>query len=69
MGIYNKKDLIASWRVATDVSKTEDELGILINDLLHVKDISPTDVTATIISSVVPPLTPNIVEMCRHYLD
>ncbi|MDD2431417.1 MAG: type III pantothenate kinase [Firmicutes bacterium] len=69
LGIYNKKDLIASWRVATDVSKTEDELGILINDLLHVKDISPKDVTATIISSVVPPLTPNIVEMCRHYLD
>ncbi len=68
LGIYKEKDLIASWRVATDITKTSDEMGILVGDLLRTKDMKFQDIDAAIVSSVVPPLTPSILEMCRQYL-
>lgn len=67
IGIYKEEQLISSWRVASDKTKTSDEIGILFNELFKVKDISPSEIRAGIISSVVPTITPNVVEMCQDY--
>lgn len=68
LGIYEKNELIASWRVATDKSKTSDEIGVLLYDLFRLRGITFEEITASIISSVVPTITPNLVSMCREYL-
>lgn len=68
LGIYKKNELIASWRVATDKSKTSDEIGVLLYDLFRLRGITFEEITASIISSVVPTITPNLVSMCREYL-
>src|SRR5438445_56742 len=40
-GVFDGAKLLADWRVGTDHSKTTDEYGILLLDLLRVKGISP----------------------------
>ncbi|HHY20192.1 MAG TPA: type III pantothenate kinase [Firmicutes bacterium] len=67
IGIYDKDELRSSWRLASDKTKTADELGILFGELFRIKNIKNSDLKACIISSVVPPLTPNVVAMCREY--
>ena len=67
LGVYEGKNLIHHWRVWTDREKTSDEYGILIRNLYDGSRFSSHEVTAIIISSVVPPLTPTIVELCVRY--
>src|SRR2546426_10213710 len=56
-GVFDGAKLLADWRVGTDHSKTTDEYGILLLDLLRVKGISPDRAEGVILSNVVPPLT------------
>src|SRR3989442_9491291 len=67
-GVFDGAKLLADWRVGTDHSKTTDEYGILLLDLLRVKEISPDRVEGVILSSVVPPLTPLFEELSEAYL-
>src|SRR3989442_2318540 len=67
-GVFDGAKLLADWRVGTDHSKTTDEYGILLVDLLRVKGISPDRVEGVILSSVVPPLTPVFEELSEAYL-
>ncbi len=67
LGVYEGEKLIHHWRVWTDREKTSDEYGILIRNLYDGSRFSSHEVTAIIISSVVPPLTPTIVELCVRY--
>ena len=59
----------ATWRIATDSSRMPDEYGVLLHDLLALKGIEPTDLTAVAMCSVVPPLTPGFTDLCRTYFD
>ncbi len=56
-GIFEQQHLRAAWRLATDQTKTVDEYGILTLSLLDSHGISPSNITGSIISSVVPPIT------------
>jgi len=67
LGVYEGKKLVHHWRVWTDREKTSDEYGIMIRNLYDGSHFSSREVTAIIISSVVPPLTPTIVELCVRY--
>ncbi len=67
LGVYEGEKLIHHWRVWTDREKTSDEYGIMIRNLYDGSRFSSHEVTAIIISSVVPPLTPTIVELCVRY--
>lgn len=67
MGTYEGKRLMRHWRISTDRQKTGDEYGMLINDLFRYQGLSMSDVTAIIISSVVPPLIVPMVKMCERY--
>jgi len=69
MGTYEGKKLLKHWRISTDRQKTGDEYGMLINDLFRYQGISMKDVTAIVISSVVPPLVVPMVKMCERYFN
>jgi len=67
LGVFEGETLLHHWRVWTDREKTSDEYGILLRNLYDASDFSSREIKAIIISSVVPPLTPTIVELCERY--
>ncbi|MDA0769431.1 MAG: pantothenate kinase [SAR202 cluster bacterium Casp-Chloro-G4] len=67
LGIFQGDNIHATWRVATDASKMPDEYGILLNQLLGLKGMDSSNVDAVAVCSVVPPLTPVFLELCRTY--
>ncbi|MCA9472198.1 MAG: type III pantothenate kinase [Nitrospirales bacterium] len=66
-GIFENDHLRASWRLATDHTKTSDEYGILSLALLNSHRIAQSNITGCIISSVVPPLTIVFETMVQTY--
>ncbi|MBO4381047.1 MAG: type III pantothenate kinase, partial [Clostridia bacterium] len=46
IGAFDGDKMVASWRVSTAASKTADEYGMIIYDLLFQKGISFEDVEA-----------------------
>jgi type III pantothenate kinase len=67
IGIFKGEELVTSWRIATDRRRTADELGMLLQNLFDYRGYSFKDIEALVLSSVVPPLTPIIITMCRRY--
>ncbi len=67
LGVYEGEKLLHHWRVWTDREKTSDEYGILIRNLYDGSHLSSREIGAIAISSVVPPLTPTIVDLCVRY--
>ena len=67
LGVFEGETLLHHWRVWTDREKTSDEYGILLRNLYDASDFSSREIKAIIISSVVPPLTPTIMELCERY--
>ena len=59
--------LVTTLRVATDSRRLADEYGILLKNLLEVRGITTTDITAACICSVVPPLTGMFEDLCRRF--
>lgn len=66
-GIFENDNLRASWRLATSSTKTADEYGSLFLSLMREKNIEPQNLNGTIISSVVPPVTPIIEEVIESF--
>ena len=67
LGTYEGRKLMRHWRISTDRQKTGDEYGMLINELFRFQGISMSNITAIIISSVVPPLVVPLTKMCERY--
>jgi type III pantothenate kinase len=59
--------LLAHWRVATVMTHTVDEYGVLFRNLFAIGKIEAADVRGIIISSVVPPLDSTLREVCERY--
>jgi type III pantothenate kinase len=53
------------WRIHTVHAKTADEYLVIMRSLLAAEEIAASDMTAAILSSVVPPLTGTLVETLR----
>ena len=68
-GVFERQTLLSSWRLATDHTKTADEYGIIFASLVRESGISAGDIQGTIISSVVPPLTPTIESMVETFFQ
>lgn len=68
-GVYNGKDLVGDWRMATGVHRTADEYAILIRAFLGLEGIKLQSLTAAIVSCVVPPVLPFIGEMFVRRLN
>lgn len=67
-GVFEGSSLIASFRTATHQAYTEDEYGLIFDNLLRSKGINSKGFEGGIISSVVPSLTTVLEKMCVKYL-
>lgn len=67
LGLYQEKKLLHHWTIATDLNKTTDEYAVLLHNLFLLSSANFQGVSAMVISSVVPPLTPVLQEMGRKY--
>jgi type III pantothenate kinase len=67
-GTFDGPLLVEHWRVATDAEATTDELATRLAALLGLRRISFDAITGSIVSSVVPQLTPGYAEMSERYL-
>lgn len=69
IGAYRADDLVASWRVATDVRRMPDEYAVLLFNLLQTRGIEPASIQDAAICSVVPPLTAVFSEAFKSYFN
>jgi len=65
IGLFEAKERRAHWRVVTDVSRTPDEIGLLLRGLLASMGLPPSVVTGIAIASVVPAMTGPLSDCCR----
>jgi type III pantothenate kinase len=68
LGVFEGASLLAHWRLTTRREQTADEYGILVRNLFATSGLDPARVDAVALASVVPPLTPVLVELARQYL-
>ncbi len=67
-GVFEKDELIATFRVASKRNSTADEYGVIVRDLLASAKLSKKDITGVIMSSVIPQLNYTMEHMCEQYL-
>ncbi len=65
-GLYDKEELVQTFRAETVRARTADEYGVLLRQMLALRGIDPSVVAAAIVASVVPPLTDVMVDAVRH---
>jgi len=65
--VYAGDELRGSWRAATNPNRTADEYAVWLIQLMAMSGLAPTDIDATIIGSVVPEATFNLVRLCQRY--
>ncbi len=66
-GLYKDGEWVARWRVRTVHDRMPDEYAMLWKALLNDRGYSFRDVRRVTISSVVPPVTGALVELCENY--
>lgn len=66
LGLYDGERLAHQWRLETVPSRTDDEYGLLILQLLSRARLTPDGVDGVIVASVVPLLTTTITSMVRR---
>lgn len=66
-GVFNGKDLWATFRMTTKAQRTSDEFGIDICDLLMHNHMNLTDITGIIIASVVPDVNHSLASAIKKY--
>ena len=69
MGVFREEQLITNWRMATDYSKSADEIGIFIHQLFAHEKLDVSEVKDIIISSVVPHVMYSLQHMTQKYFD
>lgn len=68
-GLTDKNRILHHWRIRTDPKITPDELGVIVDSLLHSARRGPDDIKNVIVTSVVPPLLRIITEFSSRYLN
>lgn len=69
MGIYNNDELIVDFRITTSKTRTSDEYGMIIIDLLSIYKVSSEDIKNVIISTVVPKIMYSLKLSIKKYLN
>ena len=69
LGVFEGDLLTESWRLVTMRERTADEIGILVTHLFERSDIDVSRIDGIILSSVVPPLTRTMEEMCERFFE
>ncbi len=68
LGLFEAGELQEHWRVSTYPERTIDELGLLIRSLIRESGFELELVSGAAIASVVPPITPIVLDMCARHL-
>ena len=68
IGVFDQMNIVASWRVGTDLNKTSDEYGIVLRMLFAANHMTFRDITGSIISSVIPSLNYTLEHMIEYYV-
>ena len=68
VGVFDDAELVEHWRFATEAEETADELAGRVSTMLGLRDIRLGGVDGSIVSSVVPQLTPEYADMSERYL-
>ena len=66
-GVWDGDVLRASFRVSSRLSRTADEYGSVLVNLLGDSGIKKTEIDGIIISSVIPPLNYTMCHMCEYF--
>ena len=69
VGLFNSDILSATWRISTDSSKTSDEYGLQLTQMLEGRKSDVKGISHVAICSVVPPLTPTFESLCPRYFQ
>ena len=69
LGVYEGKELMATFRITTKTVRTSDEYGVLITQMLQNKGIVATELEGSIVSSVVPDVMHALVGALIRYTD
>ncbi len=69
VGLFDGEKLINTFRMTTGISRTSDEYGIMFGNWLNIKGFKLKDITAVIISSVVPKVMHSLTSGIIKYLD
>ena len=69
LGIFadGKSELHQMWRVTTEERRTADEFGVFLTQLFDTQHLTPSDVNAVVIASVVPNLDPTMSDACERF--
>lgn len=67
LGVYQEHKLVHHWRISSDKARTADEYAVIISDLFKINNLSFQEITGSIMSSVVPPITPTLERMVKEY--
>lgn len=66
-GVWKDDVILASFRVSSRISRTADEYGSVLVNLLGNSGIQKTDIQGIIVSSVIPTLNYTICHMCEYF--
>ena len=67
--IHDGKDWAVEWRIATDPARTADEYAVWFHQLMEMQGLNFSDLTACVISTVVPQSLFNIRNLARRHLN
>src|SRR5262249_4480203 len=70
IGLFDgARKLRADWRLETRSGRTADEYVAILSELFRRADLKFNEITAVVISSVVPPIVAPLERLCRVYLN
>jgi type III pantothenate kinase len=67
--VFDGDRLVEHWRVATESERTADELAVLLERLLELRELGFDDIAGVCLASSVPPLVRAYTELAERYLD
>lgn len=67
IGLFDGNQLKATWRISTNSSRTSDEYGLILNQMIISSGLNPETISDISMCSVVPPLTPTFDVLCTRY--
>lgn len=68
-GVYDRRELKATFRMTTKTPRTSDEYGVLILEMLRNRGITKKDIEGSIIASVVPDVMYSLIGGITKYLE
>lgn len=68
MGVFDGDEIIAKFRLTTQINRTSDEYGLILTDLLTIRKVSIEAIDSIVISSVVPRVMYSLTSGIKKYL-